>query len=108
MSNHYFQGQPVDEHRISVCVLFDPKDGRVVHGHGVTLLDPAQKIEPAEIEARTRRHATNLGLSVDGLKALHVPIEAIRGHHGFKVNATHDGVEPITHPQGRSGRLKRS
>lgn len=102
--NHYFEGQPVRDAHIRVCVLFDPKDGRVVHGHGVTVLGSEQPMEPADVEARAREGATKLGLSVDGLKALHVPIEDIRRHRAFKVNDTGDGVVALPDPPGHRNR----
>ncbi len=107
MTHHYFQGQPVDDARSRVCVLFDPRDGRIVHGHGVTILDADNALEPSELEARARKHATNLGIAVDELKALHLPIEAIRGQGAVKVNATGDGVVPIPGTPRRGRTQKR-
>lgn len=95
MKNQHFQGRPVEKERSRVCLLFDPKDGRVVHGHGVTILQSEKQLEPAELEARARKHAGSLGKQVEGLKALHLPLEAIHEHAAFKVNPQGDGVIPL-------------
>jgi hypothetical protein len=95
MKSQHFQGKPVGNEHSRVCVLFDPANGRVVHGHGVTVLESAKPIEPAELEARARRHALSMGKSVDGLKALHLPLEAIKAHAAFKVNPEGTGIVPL-------------
>ena len=95
MKKQHFQGSPVEMGRSHVCVLFDPKDGRVVHSHGVTVLQPGKQIEPAELEARARQHAARFGKQVEDLSALHLPLAAIHGHEAFRVNPKGDGVIPI-------------
>jgi hypothetical protein len=85
----------VEKERSRVCLLFDPKDGRVAHCHGITILQSEKQLEPAELEARARKHARSLGKGVEGLKALHLPLEAIHGHAAFKVNPKGDGIIPL-------------
>lgn len=105
MQTQHFEGKPVSEESSRICVLFDPKDGRIVHAHGVTVLQSATPVEPAEMETRARRHAQHFGKSVDGLKALHLPLSAIAGMRAFKVNASGDGIISQDHalPQRRHG-----
>jgi hypothetical protein len=95
MKGQHFQGKPVGNEQSHVCLLFDPANGRVVHGHGATVLESAKPIEPAELEARARQHARTLGKAVEGLKALHLPFEAIQAHAAFKVNPEGTGIVPI-------------
>ena len=106
MKNQHFQSRPVEKERSRVCLLFDPEDGRVVHGHGATILQSEKQIEPAELEARARKHALSLGKRVEGLKALHLPLEAIHGHAAFKVNPKGEGVVPLVRPTRHRQRAK--
>jgi hypothetical protein len=89
------KGKTVSDDASKVCVLFDPKDGRVVHVHGVTILNSGNGIGATEMEARARKHAERFGKSTAGLRALHVPITAIRGHGAFRVNERGDGLVPV-------------
>jgi hypothetical protein len=105
MNSQHFQGKPIGNEQSQVCLLFDPKDGRVAHGHGITILEFAKPVEPAELEARARKHAKTLGKSVEGLKALHLPYAAIQPHTAFKVNAEGTGIVPlpvVPHHRNRS------
>ena len=87
MKAQHFKGTVVDDRASKVCVLFDPKDGRIVHIHGVTTLDGAREIDNPELERRAVGHAKAFGHQVAALKALHVPVSAIRQPGTLKVNA---------------------
>jgi len=89
----FVKGKPVDDNSSRVCVLFDPKNGRVVHVHGATTLPGGKKRSDAELETEATEHASAFGHSVAGLKALHVPLSAIRERGAFKVNAQGTGLE---------------
>jgi hypothetical protein len=95
MKKVFFKGKPVRDDASKVCVLFDPKDGRVVHIHGVTTLDNRKSLSKAEVEKRTRENATYFGHSASGLKTLHVPISAIRQPGTLKVNSDGSALEPM-------------
>ena len=69
-----------------------------MHGHGATVLHAENRIEPAEMEARARAGAQHFGHEIDGLKALHLPLEAIEGLVSFKVDAAGQGVIPLELP----------
>lgn len=99
MHSQHFQGSPLSGETSRVCLLFDPKDGRIVHAHGHTALQSKKPIEPAELESRARRHAKRLGKNVEGVKALHVPLASIQSLRVFKVNAGGDGVVAIDYPR---------
>jgi len=92
MKAQHFKGTAVDDRATKVCVLFDPKDGRIVHTHGVTMLDGAREIDENELERRAIGHAKAFGHEVTALKALHVPISAVRQPGILKVNAEGSGL----------------
>jgi hypothetical protein len=102
MKSLLFKGKLVGDDASKVCVLYDPKDGRVVHVHGVTVIPGGKPVSEAEVEQRAIAHAKALGRVVHGLKSLHVPISAV-GHRGtLKVNAQGTGLvrpEPYPHPR---------
>ncbi|MFZ0308327.1 MAG: hypothetical protein WAL89_09130 [Candidatus Sulfotelmatobacter sp.] len=87
MKTVFANGKPVDDKSSRVCVLFDPKDGRVVHVHGATTIRGGKQFTDSELEKDATEHAKAFGHLVTGLKALHVPVSAIRERGAFKVNA---------------------
>jgi hypothetical protein len=94
VKNPSVQGKPLSDDASRVCLLYDPKDGRVVHVHGVTVAHAKGVPDAAEVEARARKHAENFGRSTAGLKALHVPVSAVRENGKLRVNAKGDGLVP--------------
>lgn len=94
MNSIIFKGKPVSDDASKVCVLYDPKDGRVVHVHGVTVMHGGKEVSHAELEQRTMRHAQTLGHFIEGLKPLHLPLSAIRHGGGFKVSPDGAGLVP--------------
>jgi len=98
VKGQFFQGKLLNANRSRVCILFDPKDGRVLHTHCVTTLHTGNQLEVAEIESRARRHAKGFGKSVDNLKALHLPFEALGGHIAYRVNSAGNAIEPLARP----------
>lgn len=108
MKAQHFKGAAVEDRSSKVCVLFDPKDGRIVHVHGVTTLDGATEVSESELETRAVAHAKAFGREVAGLKTLHVPVSAIRQPGPLKVNAAGDGVVQTGAPvRGRDILAKR-
>lgn len=83
----HVNGKSVSDDASRVCVLYEPKSGRLVHVHGVTVLPGGKEVSQAEMEQRTVARAKSLGRSVTGLKALHVPVAAIRQRGILKVNS---------------------
>src|SRR5580658_9940850 len=53
----YVDGKPVSDDASKVCILFDPKDGRVVHVHTATELHSQNTLTESEMEERARRYA---------------------------------------------------
>jgi hypothetical protein len=98
MKAQYFKGKVVDDRAAKVCVLFDPKDGRIVHVHGVTKLDGTNEIDEKELERRAIGHAKAFGHEVATLKALQVPISAMRQPGALKVNPAGSGLVQTSAP----------
>jgi hypothetical protein len=57
---------------VDVTVLYDPRDGRVVHMHHLVTLEGAERRTRAEQQQRARETALRLGCHVGGLEVLHV------------------------------------
>ena len=87
-------GKLLQPKSVKICVLYDPKDGRVVHVHGVTTVDGGKEVSQAELEQRAITHAKALGRFVEGAKPLHLPFSAIRQHGGLRVIANGTGLVP--------------
>jgi hypothetical protein len=81
-----FRGKPLNEEASQVCVLYDPKDGRVVHVHGATAVRKELAWTKAQLEERPILHAKANGHSVAGTKILHVPLSAIQQRGILKAN----------------------
>ncbi len=101
MKSLHVNGKPVSDDASRVCVLYEPKSGRVVHVHGVTVLPGGKEVSKDELERRAVARAKSLGRSVAGLKTLHVPVAAIRQRGTLKVNSKGTALvtawEPPTH-----------
>jgi len=92
MSSMYYKGRPVPDDSSKVCILYDPDNGRVVHVHGVTVLEGENAINENELEERARSRATAVGRSISGLRALHLKISEIPQGTSFTVNTEGTGL----------------
>jgi hypothetical protein len=111
MKTPYFKGKPLDDAASQVCVLYDPKDGRVVHVHGATAVGKERLRSKAQLEERAIQNAEAFGHSVAGLKVLHVPFSAIQTRGTLRVEGETLVVAPspasmrellATHREGRT------
>jgi len=66
------QGRLIAPEASSICVLYDPADGRILHMHRVTTLPGGRKMDTKEVEARTFELAKRCGVDVSRAHALHV------------------------------------
>jgi hypothetical protein len=57
---------------VKCCVLFDPKDGSILHTHRVVTMDGAAETPDQLVEERTRQLAKELGLDAASLELLHI------------------------------------
>src|SRR5262249_56277984 len=55
-----------------LTVLYDPRDGRVIHMHHVIMLEGAERRTRQEQQQSARESALRLGCNVEGLEVLHV------------------------------------
>jgi hypothetical protein len=101
MRSMHFKGRPVPDDSSKVCILYDAKTGRVVHVHGVTVLEGGQPISESELEERARSRAVAIGRSVSGLKILHLRIPEIPQEIPLIVNPEGTGLISVTQqPKG--------
>jgi hypothetical protein len=98
MKAQYFKGSKVADQSSRFCVLFDPKDGRIVHIHGLTVLGSEARITDKDLEARAVERAKAFGREVAGLRALHLPISAMWKRGPVKVNEAGNAVVPFAKP----------
>jgi hypothetical protein len=78
MKTLFFHGKPLEDAASQVCVLYDPKDGAVFHVHGATAIRSDRACSKTQLEERAIENAKAFGHPVERLKALHVPIAAVR------------------------------
>jgi hypothetical protein len=71
---------------VKICVLYDPKDGRIAHHHVVATFAGGHKVDNKEVERRTLKRAANFGTDTSKLKALHVSEKDCDPSHRYKVN----------------------
>lgn len=57
---------------VNVTVLYEPRDGRVVHMHYAIELEGAEPRTPEQQQQSARESAQHLGCNIDGLEVLHV------------------------------------
>jgi hypothetical protein len=57
---------------LKICVLYDPKDGRIAHYHMVGTFPGGQRVDEKEVERRTVARAASFGADTSRLKPLHV------------------------------------
>jgi hypothetical protein len=71
--SHFAKGQKaLKPEDVKICVLYDPKDGRIAHHHAVATFPGSQRIDETEVERRTLARAASFGTDTSKLKALHV------------------------------------
>jgi hypothetical protein len=63
---------------VKCCVLFDPKNGAILHMHRVVTMEGAAETPDKLVEERTRQLAEGLGLDVASLELLHVDAKVIQ------------------------------
>jgi hypothetical protein len=71
---------------VKCCVLFDPKDGSILHTHRVVTMDGAAETPDQLVEERTRQLAKELGLDAASLELLHIDPKLIEPGVIYKVD----------------------
>ena len=75
---------------VACCLLFDPQDGKIRHVHRVVTMQGAPALSRSEIEARTLRLASKMGMDTASLRLLHVEEEALSERARYT-------VDPVSH-----------
>ena len=71
---------------VQCCVLFDPKDGKILHTHRVVTMDGAAETPAHLVEERARHLAKGLGLDVAYLELLHVDPREMQPGVSYRVD----------------------
>jgi hypothetical protein len=71
---------------VKCCILFDPKDGAVVHTHRVVTMEGADETPDHLVEERARHLARGLGLDVSSLELLQVDPKTMQPGVKYKVD----------------------
>ena len=58
---------------VQAIAFYDPKDGRIRHMHHAITLEGGRTLDGQALEREALQHAEQLGLKLNGLRALHVP-----------------------------------
>ncbi len=62
----------VQPDEVKICILFDPRDGRVLRHHMVETYPGAGKVDQKEVEERAHARAASFGTDTSKAKALHL------------------------------------
>jgi hypothetical protein len=81
-----------------VCVLYDPKDGRVVHTHRVLTMPGGEDVSDEELEARAKDMAHRAGHDVTSLWTLRVPGEECDGSSQYRVDLAMNKLQKLERP----------
>jgi hypothetical protein len=105
MKTQHFKGAMVDERSSRACVLFDPRNGRIVHTHGITTLGGNNTISAEDLETRAIARAKALGRDVASLNTLHVPVSDLNQRGPLRVNASGTGLISVA-SSAQKGQLR--
>lgn len=81
-----------------VCVLYDPRDGRIVHTHRVITMPGGQDVTDEELETRAKERARQVGRDVSGLSALRVAPEDCDGSSHYRVDLATKKLRKLERP----------
>jgi len=113
--SYFFDGRKaIKPEDVKVCVLYDPKNGRIVHNHMVITFPGGQRVDEKETERRAFMHAAKLGRDTSKLKALHVSEKDCQPSSAYRVDLKTLKLVKLPKPAAppakvrpRSKRLKR-
>jgi hypothetical protein len=84
--SHFTKGRISKPEDVKICILYDPKDGRIAHHHMVVTFPGAQRVDEKEVERRTLARAASFGTDTSKLKALHVSERECHPSRRYKVD----------------------
>jgi hypothetical protein len=88
---------------VKICILYDPKDGRIAHHHMVGTFPEATRIDAKEVERRALARAGSFGTDTSNLRALHVSEKDCSPSHRYKVDLKTLTLIKLPKPEGRAG-----
>ncbi len=71
---------------VRICVLYDPRDGRIAHHHQVVTFAGAPRVDEKEVERRALARAASFETDTSALKALHLSEKDCDPSHRYKVD----------------------
>jgi hypothetical protein len=81
-----------------ICILYDPRDGRVVHTHSVITMPGGQEVTDAEVVARAKECAKQAGHDVASLTALRIEPDECDGSSQYHVDLANKKLQKVPHP----------
>jgi hypothetical protein len=81
-----------------VCVLYDPKDGRVIHTHRALTMPGGRDVTDEELEACAKDMAKRAGHDITGLSSLRVPGEDCDGSSQYRVDLAMNKLQKLERP----------
>jgi hypothetical protein len=82
------EGKNTKPEGVKICVLYDPKDGRVIHHHMVVFFPGSKMVDEKEVERRALERAARFGRDTSKLKALHVSEKECKPSCRYRVDLT--------------------
>jgi len=86
---------------VKICVLYNPKDGRIAHHHIVGMFPDGQRVDDNEVERRALARAASFGTDTSSLKALHVSEKDCNPSHRYKVDLKTLTLIELPKPESR-------
>jgi hypothetical protein len=71
---------------VRICLLYDPRDGRILHHHMVETYPGADKVDQKEVELRAHALAARFGTDTSKANALHLGPDDIDPSKLYKVD----------------------
>jgi hypothetical protein len=90
-----------------VCVLYDPRDGRIVHTHRVLTMPGGQEVSDTELEARAKDRANHMKRDLRGLATLSFKGEECDGSSRYRVDLTTKKLTKLDRPESAKTRQNR-
>jgi hypothetical protein len=101
-------GKLIKPDDVKICVLYDPKNGRVIHNHQVVVFPGAKKVDKKEVERRALERAATFGRDTYKLKALHVSEKDCNPSSAYRVDLTSLTLVKLPNPEMKKRRPKQS
>jgi hypothetical protein len=92
-------GKIIKPDDVKICVLYDPKNGRVIHNHQVVVFPGAKKVDKKEVERRALERAAMFGRDTSKLKALHVSEKDCSPSSAYRVDLTSLTLVKLPNPE---------